>query len=652
MFTKPRLIHRRGTRAAQPAANAVGVGEGTLYYVTDESVVERSNGTIWQSFSAAIVAGGITQLTGDVTAGPGSGSQVATLANTAVTPAAYGSATAVGTFTVDAKGRLTAAATVAITGLLSGLTTPRIPYASSATALVDSAAMFWNNTPQTFSIVHGGGSLDAPETNAKPSIHVGGDFDGVAAGVGVIYIDGYGAQGNFTMRRANGTQASKTALADTNIIFNFRAYGWDGSDYGLGGIMRMVANGAWTGSNHAQDWLVSLVAPDNVGNPIERIRLLGDGRMGFGTATPLATVQVNGNGRFGFGLPVSYQTTINIVGGISAADVTITVVSTTNFPVSGIVKCQGELISYASKTATTLAGCVRGRFNTTAATHANGQIVAVMPFVVAESDTSASAMVVGPANLYIGTNGDLFDIGSGSAVAVVKIGQQFTVSGTAGVAWQDAAVTGMAFFLWDGTNAVFGTRTNAPIQFRTNNTGRAYITSNQNLILDAATNSDPGTGTKCLILGDGTAPASLASNTCGIYGNDVGGTVNLFGINEAGEVTQLTGGIGYPTGQGGAVTQLTNKATGVTLSKYTGEITLNNAALNADTTVNFTLTNTKITATDVLAMNHASGGTIGSYLLEASCAAGSAVIYVRNITAGNLSEAIVIRFAVIRGAVA
>jgi hypothetical protein len=109
---------------------------------------------------------------------------------------------------------------------------------------------------------------------------------------------------------------------------------------------------------------------------------------------------------------------------------------------------------------------------------------------------------------------------------------------------------------------------------------------------------------------------------------------------------------GYITGEGGVVTQATSKSTGVTLSKRCGEITLNNAALAASTTVTFTLTNTTIGASDLLVMNHSSAGTAGAYALTAQCSSGSASISVRNITAGSLSEAIVIRFAVIKGAIA
>jgi hypothetical protein len=110
---------------------------------------------------------------------------------------------------------------------------------------------------------------------------------------------------------------------------------------------------------------------------------------------------------------------------------------------------------------------------------------------------------------------------------------------------------------------------------------------------------------------------------------------------------------GYITGEGGVVTQATSKSTGVTLNKRCGEITLSGASLAASTTVTFTLTNTTIGASDLLVMNHSSVGTAGAYTLTAQCSSGSASISVRNITTtGSLSEAIVIRFAVIKGAIA
>ena len=132
--------------------------------------------------------------------------------------------------------------------------------------------------------------------------------------------------------------------------------------------------------------------------------------------------------------------------------------------------------------------------------------------------------------------------------------------------------------------------------------------------------------------------------TTPVLGAATGTSLTLTGNN----VISSTGKHGYTTGSGGTVTQATNKATGVTLNKSTGQITLNAAALTADTTVSFTLTNTVIEAGDILILNHISAGTAGSYVLNAQSATGSASINVRNITAGSLSEAIVIAFAVIK----
>ncbi|RVD11633.1 hypothetical protein EN753_01570 [Mesorhizobium sp. M2A.F.Ca.ET.029.05.1.1] len=115
------------------------------------------------------------------------------------------------------------------------------------------------------------------------------------------------------------------------------------------------------------------------------------------------------------------------------------------------------------------------------------------------------------------------------------------------------------------------------------------------------------------------------------------------------EVLRVSGkGFGYVAGVGGTVVQATSKATGVTLSKVTGKITTAADALAANTAVTFTLTNTNIAATDTLILNHAGGGTFGAYALNARCAAGSATIAIRNLTAGSLSEALDIRFAIIK----
>ena len=112
-----------------------------------------------------------------------------------------------------------------------------------------------------------------------------------------------------------------------------------------------------------------------------------------------------------------------------------------------------------------------------------------------------------------------------------------------------------------------------------------------------------------------------------------------------------TAGIGYATGAGGAEEQLTSKSAEVILNKICGQITMSSATLAQNATVSFTLTNNTIADDDVLILNHFSGGTAGSYVLNAQCAAGAAIINVRNITSGSLSEAITLAFVVIKAAV-
>ena len=154
---------------------------------------------------------------------------------------------------------------------------------------------------------------------------------------------------------------------------------------------------------------------------------------------------------------------------------------------------------------------------------------------------------------------------------------------------------------------------------------------------------------------DATAPTGTG-DVWALYYGDVG--TKLATIGYKGDILSYaptgTGsgakcGIGYGAGAGGTVTQITSKATTVVLNKVCGAITTHNAALAAATIVSFTLTNSAIAATDVLVLNHISGGTINAYHLNAQCAAGSATINIRNNTAGSLSEAIVIQFAVIKG---
>ena len=107
--------------------------------------------------------------------------------------------------------------------------------------------------------------------------------------------------------------------------------------------------------------------------------------------------------------------------------------------------------------------------------------------------------------------------------------------------------------------------------------------------------------------------------------------------------------LGYTAAAQGTVTQLTSKATAVTLNKPAGVITMNNASLNTATNATFTLNNSFISANDTVILTISGGqATPGSYNVFANAlSAGSVSITLRNISGGPLSEAVVINYAII-----
>jgi hypothetical protein len=121
-------------------------------------------------------------------------------------------------------------------------------------------------------------------------------------------------------------------------------------------------------------------------------------------------------------------------------------------------------------------------------------------------------------------------------------------------------------------------------------------------------------------------------------------------------VDTTTTGLGFYTGAGGTVTQLTSKATPFTLNTMCGQITTAADSLAAATPVSATWTNSKIATTDVVIISHKSsgpstGGTLGAYSFNVSCVVnGTATLTIRNLQPSVfLAEALVLSFVVIKG---
>lgn len=165
----------------------------------------------------------------------------------------------------------------------------------------------------------------------------------------------------------------------------------------------------------------------------------------------------------------------------------------------------------------------------------------------------------------------------------------------------------------------------------------------------ASTASDARTN-----LGLGTI-ATQDANSIAITGGSISGVSFSGTFTGITSITSLsfkaTEDIGFTTGNGGTVTQITSRTTGVTLNAPTGQITLVAASIPGLDSQEFTLTNSYIAATDIVLVTFASGLTADHYdVTVTATAAGSCKISIHNVNnSATPTDTPVINFAVFKG---
>jgi len=171
-------------------------------------------------------------------------------------------------------------------------------------------------------------------------------------------------------------------------------------------------------------------------------------------------------------------------------------------------------------------------------------------------------------------------------------------------------------------------------------------------------------GSTCNIKGSGSYGGGITfldTNYSGIYTQNSGGELRFFANQTTGDtaasksfMVASPSGFGLVTGNsvGGTVTQATSKTTGVTLNKPSGSITMNSAALANGAVANFVLTNSCMSLDDfALVILNSGASNSNNYRIEAdSKAAGALGIRITNISGSSKSEAVVIDFLIIKGA--
>lgn len=188
----------------------------------------------------------------------------------------------------------------------------------------------------------------------------------------------------------------------------------------------------------------------------------------------------------------------------------------------------------------------------------------------------------------------------------------------------------------ENTSVDAGSATNGGVEFRLQGTGSGFLGA-------LTAYGDDYTADATLT---GKVVLSTSSNLANGLQLRVAG-VNALQVNNSSAVLaqSATGGLGYGTGAGGAVTQITSRTTGVTLNKVSGAITLVSAA-GSTSWQSFTVTNSAVAATDTVIVNQKSGTDL--YMIHVTAVGAGSFRISYATTGGTTTEQPVFNFAVIK----